>query len=81
MSITYVMDTTSSSVDGATELERIVLIFSQKTQQIKELQKTPGIDCDSEQSNRKHQNHHKHELWLGITFYTAPQWEPDDPAG
>ena len=34
----------------------------------KQTVKTPRIDCDSEQSNREH---HKRELWLGITFYRA----------
>ena len=51
MSITCVMDTASSSVDGATELERIVLILPQQAQQLKDSKqtvKTPRIDCDIE---------------------------------
>jgi len=36
ISITCVIDTASSSVDGATELDRVVLILSQQTQQLKE---------------------------------------------
>jgi len=84
MSITCVIDTASSSVDGATELERVALILPQQTQQFKELQTN-----DENSKNRLRQRaveqetpkHHKHELWLGITFYTAPRWAPDDPAG
>ena len=34
--MTCVMDTASSSVDGATKLDRVVLILSQQTQQLKE---------------------------------------------
>jgi len=85
MSITCVIDTTFSSVDGATELDRVVLILSRQTQQLKRNSestvKTSETDWDNKQSNRKHQNFNKLKLWLGNTFYTAPRWAPDDPAG
>jgi len=46
------MDMAFSSVEGATELDRVVLILPQQTQQLKESKqtvKTPKPDCDSKQ--------------------------------
>jgi len=58
--------------------------FLSKLSNSKKLQtngKTLKTDCDNKQFYSKQQHFNKLELWLGITFYTAPRWEPDDPAG